>query len=191
MDETFSLTVAIGADEWARAQRRIRYLEAALVQAYRNQRQLKEWFTAAEFIALSLPDLPATRQALIRRAHAENWSRRIAIGRGGERYEFHFVNLPRRAFEEMIRRIIEPEHPPAEVEGDAPEIPDGVVPASTADPVVEATPVWLLPLMRIIKSRPSVSVDDALFVLRRSLPPHATIPSRDEVADLIFRHHRH
>jgi hypothetical protein len=190
MDETFSLTVAISADEWACAQRRIRYLEAALVQAYRNQRQLKEWFTAAELVALSLPDLPATRQALIRRAHAEHWSCRIASGRGGEHYEFHFVNLPRRAFEEMIRRIVEPDHPLVEEKGDVPEVPDGVVPASTADPVIEAPPVWLLPLMRIIKSCPSASVDDALFVLRRSLPPHATIPSRDEVADVISRHHR-
>lgn len=190
MDETFSLTVAVGADEWARAQRRIRYLEAALVQAYRNQRQLKEWFTAGELAALSLPDLPTTRQALVRRAHAENWSYRIALGRGGERYEFHFVSLPRRAFEEMIRRIVEPEYPLEDEKRNAPEIPEGAVPTEIAAATTDAPPMWQLPLMRIIKTCPSTTVDDALWVLRRDLPPHAAIPSRDEIADFISRHHR-
>jgi hypothetical protein len=174
MDDLFSLTVTVAADEWARAQRRIRYLEAALVQAYRAQRQLKEWFTVAELLALRLPDLPTTRQGVVRRAHAEDWLCRIATGRGGERWEFHFTNLPRKAFEEMIRRIVEPPSDTMDAPisaAPAPHVPE--VPPPEPEPVapgLATAPLWLLPLMRLIRSNPSIHVDSAMTMLDLTLP---------------------
>lgn len=194
MDDLFSLTVAVSADEWARAQRRIRYLEAALVQACRAQRQLKEWFTAAELLALRLPDLPTTRQGVVRRAHAEDWLCRIVAGRGGERYEFHFTNLPRKAFEEMIRRIVEPPSGMVDApisDAPAPQVP--VAPAAEPEPVAAApatAPPWVLPLMRLIRSDPSLPVDTAMAMLDLTLPEDGPHPTREEVAAILHRHRR-
>ncbi len=196
MDDLLSLTVTIGADEWARAQRRIRYLEAALVQAYRAQRQLKEWFSAAELVALGLPDMPATRQAVVRRAHAENWLCRICSGRGGERYEFHFSNLPRKAFEEMIRRIIEPAVGEAETTAAGPIPAAPFVPSPEAVPVDDAcvdptmAPPWELPLMRMIRGNPGLHVDTLMTMLDVALPQDAPHPTREEVASFFRRHGR-
>ncbi len=194
MDDLFSLTVTVEADEWARTQRRIRYLEAALVQAYRAQRHLKEWFSTAELLALRLPDLPTTRQGIVRRAHVEDWSCRITTGRGGERYQFHFSNLPRKAFEEMIRRIIEPNEaaPVAEVPTEpAPMVHAGPI-GTTRSSTTEGTtaPPWVLPLMRLMKSNPSVDVDTALTMLDVGLPEEASHPTWEEVAAIFRRQGR-
>lgn len=194
MDDLFFLTVTVTADEWARAQRRIRYLEAALVQACRAQRQLKEWFTVAELLALRLPDLPTTRQGVVRRAHAEDWLCRIAAGRGGERYEFHFTNLPRKAFEEMIRRIVEPPSDSVDApisDAPAPHVPEAPPSeAEHASPAAATAPPWVLPLMRLIRSNPSLPVDAAMAMLDLTLPEDGPHPTREEVAAIILRHRR-
>lgn len=123
-DDTLPLTVTVAAHEWSRLNMRVRYLEAAIVQAYRGQRQLKEWFSASDLLSLELPTVPTSRQGLLRRAHAERWDMRTADGRGGDRYEFHFSSLPRHAFAELIRRIIAPDEHQAHPEHQGKRSPD-------------------------------------------------------------------
>lgn len=182
MEDGFSYHVTVPADEWSRLNRRLQYVEAALVQAYRNNRQLKEWFSAADLLRLVLPGLPTSRQGLMRKANAEGWPRRVAEGRGGEHYEFHFSCLPRHAFEELIARIVAPPlaghdaRPPAPPRSSrARKLPDN------------AAPPWLLPLMRIVRSERNLSVDDALRKLATSLPPGTPPPDRGEVAAVFAR----
>lgn len=104
MTDTFAFTVTISAAEWSELQRRLRFVEAALIQTLRGERRLKEWFSAAELADLALPGIPATKQGLLKRAHAEQWRSRRIYGAGGERFEFHFAALPRHAFEALLDR---------------------------------------------------------------------------------------
>ncbi|MCW2248668.1 hypothetical protein M2352_004328 [Azospirillum fermentarium] len=54
---------------------------------------MKEWHSAAELAALSLPGLPTTDRAIQLRALRENWRFRKRQGRGGGR-EYHISVLP-------------------------------------------------------------------------------------------------
>ncbi len=52
---------------------------------------MKEWFTAAELAGVT--GMPATQQAVTRRAKREDWAHRNRAGQGGGR-EYHFSSLP-------------------------------------------------------------------------------------------------
>ncbi len=180
MEDGFSYHVTVPADEWSRLNRRLRYVEAALVQAYRNNRQLKEWFSAAELLSMALPGLPTSRQGLLRKANAEEWPRRVADGRGGERFEFHFYSLPRRAFEELITRIVAPL--PAGHDARPPAPP----PRSSRLPD-NAAPPWLLPLMRIVRGDKAPTLDGVASKLAGALPPGTPPPTREEISAALTR----
>lgn len=72
----------------------------------------KEWFTAAELVALALPDLPGTKSAMIRMAARDGWQDRANLagaplarkrmGRGGG-WEYHYALLPARAQARLVR----------------------------------------------------------------------------------------
>ncbi|MGQ3674662.1 DNA-binding protein [Xanthobacter sp. TB0139] len=178
MDDAFPLTVTIAADEWSGLKMRLRYLEAALIQAYRHERQLKEWFSVSDLLALELPGLPCTRQGLLRRARTDDWTVRHGLGRGGEQYEFHFSSLPGRAFDALIARIIAP--PGQAVQRRTIDTPDRKLPDNTAPP-------WLLPLMRIVRFDKEVGLNDAMYQLREIIPPGVSLPELDELAQALQR----
>ena len=184
MDDTFPLTVTVKADEWARINKRVRYLEAALIQAYRNQRQLKEWFSANELMAMALATLPATRQGLLRKAQAEEWLAREMYGRGGARFEFHFSSLPRKAFDDLIRRIIAA--PPDEGAGEQPALPVAHASGARALPK-NAAPPWVLPLMRLLRTDAHMAPEEACRLLTASLPPSVPPPTEEEVSAALHR----
>jgi len=176
MDDGFSLMVSVSADEWARLNMRARYLEAALVQAYRNERQLREWFGVSDLLSMELPGLPMTRQGLLKKAQSEHWLARTGQGRGGERHEFHFSALPRRAFAELIRRIVAPEETPQR-----PSVPQPrPLPAN-------AEPPWLLPLMRLLRRDKHLTPEAAWRLLPTTLPPTVPPPSQGEVETAVLR----
>lgn len=188
-DDVLPLEVTVAAEEWSRLNMRVRYLEAALVQAYRGQRQLREWFSASDLLALQLPTVPTSRRGLLRRAHMEHWETRTVEGRGGERFEFHFSSLPRHAFAELIRRIIAPpEHQAQErqepgsgiARQSASMLPPRVLPEN-------ASPPWLLPLMRLLRSDAHMSPEEACRRLSASLPPSVPLPTPEDVRNALQR----
>lgn len=176
MDDAFNLTVTVPAEEWARLNMRVRYLEAAVVQAYRYERQLREWFSVSDLLGLELPTLPTSRQGLLRKAHMERWLSRTVDGHGGSRFEFHFSALPRHAFAELLRRIITPPD-------DAPPV---LRPERSAFPA-NAEPPWVLPLMRLLRQDAGMNSYDACRHLSASLPPTVAPPTREEVETAIQR----
>lgn len=178
-DDGFSLTVSIPVAEWTRINHRLRYIEAALIQMLRGGRRLKEWFTLADLLALNLPGLPTTRQGLSRRAAQEDWPRRIGAGKGGERYEFHFSGLPKRAFEGLIDGIVaaplrSDDEPDAPTIQRAPSAPRTRV-------VANAEPVWMLPLMRVLRGGRKMTLEQVMRELPKRLPFGVSCPTRDEV----------
>lgn len=82
--------------------------------------ETREWFTAAELAELALPDLPADKRSINRRAQEERWSTRIDAagellvrkrgGRGGG-LEFHVSLLPGPARLELAKRGITGDRP--------------------------------------------------------------------------------
>lgn len=188
MSDTFDFTVTISAAQWSELQRRLRFVEAALVQALRGQRQLKEWFGAAELAELGLPGLPGTRQGLLKRAHAEKWEHRSMYGSGGERYEFHFSSLPRLAFEALLERIIitmPGEAAPAPRPAPAPAIPPRAMAVPLPVQAVNTTPAWLLPLLRVVRSDRVDDVDDIVKRVASRLPPGMAVPTPAEVREAL------
>lgn len=181
MNESLPFTVTISASEWAGLQRRLRYVETALIQMMRGKRQLKEWFSANDLAGLHLRGLPTTRQGLLRRAHADRWPQRISSGAGGERYEFHFSALPRPAFEDLLGRIVVAM--PDDVASDpVPAMP--LAPAVALAPpetATNATPMWLLPLLRVIRNDHGCDADAAWIAVARKLPAGTDPPTLDEV----------
>lgn len=182
MTDTFAFTVTISAAEWSELQRRLRFVEAALIQALRGQRRLKEWFAAAELVDLGLPGLPTTKQGLLKRANAERWHSRSMYGIGGARFEFHFSSLPRRAFEALLERIVVtlPDGEAASSEP-IPAIPPRALAVPLPVQAVNATPPWLLPLLRVIKSGAADDVDEMVRQLAERLPPGAPPPTPDDI----------
>lgn len=57
---------------------------------------MKQWFTAQELAASSLPGIPSTESGMIRLAKRENWEAQQRMGKGGG-YEYHISNLPAEA----------------------------------------------------------------------------------------------
>lgn len=62
-----------------------------------------EWRSAAEWAEMSLPGIPSTKSALIRRAASNSWQRRQRKGKGGG-FEYHYSSLPDAARNAYILR---------------------------------------------------------------------------------------
>ncbi len=136
---------------------------------------------------MRLPGLPATPAGITRHATVNGWIRRRAAGRGGP-FEYHFTSLPCRAFDAMITRIIDV--PDAErmdamdaVEY-APAIPNAPDNGTAPD---NASPAWLLPLLRVIRERGPVTLQSALRTLPGTLPPGVACPTFEEADSYLRR----
>jgi len=176
----FALTVTLPAAELGALRRRVSYLEATLVQVLRGRRGIKEWFSAAELEGLRLPGLPLGKGAITRQARAAGWATRP-----GNRNEYHFSTLPRRAFESLIDRVIAPQAVTSggnQVPAFAPPPP---LPAPVADD--EAAPPWLLPLMRVVRTEAPATVNEAMDLLPRYLPKGVCIPTLEEATAALRR----
>jgi len=177
-NDVLSLTVTVPAPELASLQRRVRFLEAALLQLLRDGNRIKEWFTAAELAALILPGMPSSASGVARMARVQGWEVRRLPCVGGHRHVFHFGSLPRRAFEAAIDRIVKAPPPLSHFEAEtAPAIPAPPAP----DPLEHdgrTVPQWVLPLMRIMRGRESV--EEAVQELPRHLPAGMDCPTPAE-----------
>ena len=172
--EGFALMVHVPAEEWAYAQRRATYLEAVLVQVLRDREMITEWFAADYLARLMLAGMPTSKAGITRLANAQRWRRREMPCQGGRRYEYHFANLPARAFDDLMTRII----------GNI----DSLMPVEDqmqAETVDNTAPAWVLPLMRLLKR------DGDLSAAWRDLPsfihPSIELPSIEEAAETIRR----
>jgi hypothetical protein len=185
-DDRLDLAALIPAAELARLRRRVAFLEAALIQALRDEGELQEWFSAGELAALALPGLPATGSGVARQARRERWEARITMGRRGERTVYHFSALPRAAFAELLNRVLR-----------ASAGPDGLpeaakVPAPALAPPVRATrpargnatPQWVLPLLRLLRGG-TPDLGDAVDQLATALPPDVPCPSLAEARETL------
>lgn len=180
-DQGFDLSVTLPAVELAALKRRVRYLEATLIQIMRGTRGIREWFTSAELEALRLPGLPASKGAITRQARDQEWIARFS----GEHNEYHFSTLPRRAFEALIDRVLAP----ASGHG-APEhqVPTIAAPApDPSPPTTSATQPWLLPLMRVVRMEAPATVQEAVELLSRHQPKGAPLPTIAEAIEALRR----
>jgi hypothetical protein len=179
-DDRLDLAALIPAAELARLRRRVAFLEAALVQALRDEGELREWFSAGELAALALPGLPATASGIARQARREGWEARITMGRGGERTVYHFSALPRAAFAELLNGVLRAGAGPDGL----PEAGAALMPAPALAPPVRhtrrpegnATPQWLLPLVRLLRGGVP-DLGDAVDQLATALPPEVHCPT--------------
>lgn len=174
------LSVTVPALEFARLTRRVKYLEAVLVQALRSDRRIKEWYSAEELAELRLPGLPASRSTISRMARQEGWMTDKVPCQGGARHVYHFSCLPRRSFEAMLDLVLRNPPPPEET-ASVPALPPaplvvGRQPDNTAPP-------WVLPLMRIIRT--GQSVEEALHALPAALPAGTHCPSAGEAMEVL------
>lgn len=186
-DDGLDLLATLPAAELAWMQRRVAFLEAALVQTLRGQAEIKEWFNAAELAELRLPGLPTTRSGVARLARARGWETRITTGNGGETKLYHFSDLPRQAFQGFIDRVVKlrrvddalPDAPPA---APVPTLPPRAAPAPAA--ATNLAPQWLLPLMRILRSG-GAALEDAVQALPARMRRGAECPSLDEARTVL------
>lgn len=103
-----------------RLQRRLRYVEAALVQMLREERRLREWFSAPKLVSMGLPGLPRTASGLTRHARERGWESKITRRDGaGEMRVCHFASLPPGAFEALIGLVMRTPAPEPAVPGAA------------------------------------------------------------------------
>ncbi len=182
--DVFDLTVQVPIEDWAYAQRRVKYLEAVLVQLLRDKERLQEWYNAKEIAALCLPGIPSTQSGVSRYAGANHWRRKNQPYQGGKRYLYHYTSLPVRAFDALIARIlnIDPprvdgreQHPSVNAMVDAVDLPVKLsLPDNTAPP-------WMLPLMRILKQGKAETVGDVIRELLGALPNNIECPDSDEL----------
>jgi len=187
-DEGLPLAALIPAADLSRMRRRIAFLEAALAQVLRDERQVREWFGAAELAALHLPGLPATASGIARQAKRERWEARITRGRTGERVAYHFSALPRAAFAELLSRVVRPEEGPDGLP-DVAELPEALPAlappqAAPAPPIAgNATPAWVLPLLRHLRGG-AASLDGAVAALSTTLPKNQ-VPTLAEARETL------
>lgn len=184
-DDEFTLMVHVPAEEWALTRRRVTYLEAVLIQVFHSQERIREWFDAAQLVALQLPGLPGTKAGITRLANASGWRRREQRGRGGVRFQYHCTSLPERAFEALISLILD--CPEAETEAvDQPMVPEIAPPPPSPLPENTAPP-WVLPFMRLLKGGAQGDIGEAWRALPAFLPPGVTMPSEEEAAETIIQ----
>lgn len=180
-EDGLTLSAVIPAAELGRLRRRVMFLEAALVQVLRDERQVREWFAAGELAALMLPGMPVTASGIARLARRERWEQRITMRRGAERVVYHFSSLPRAAFAELLARVLRGgEGPDGIAEHDAAAPFPALAPPPpmrAARPAASnATPQWLLPLVRIVKGGVT-RVEDAVAELAFALAPDVACPT--------------
>lgn len=186
-NQGLDLTVTVSAAEWAGLRRRVTFLEAVSIQLLRDGEAIKEWFSVAELAALRLPDMPTAKNAISRLARERKWQVREVACQGGVRHVYHFSDLPRRAFETLIDRIVK--NPPDGSERIGQREPLPPRPnrrkrqARNAD---NAAPPWLLPLMRVIRVD-GVTVADALDNLPSILPRDMACPTREEAVEVLTK----
>lgn len=181
------LTASIPADHWGFMTRRLRYLEAVIIQILGDRGLLKEWYTAGELAELQLPGLPRTRQGIARLASTHRWRNQIIMQRGQEARVYHCTVLPHRAFDGLLDRIIcrgalrRAESIPLAPSTTPAENTATLRPATPREAATENTaPPWVLPLLRIVRETGNSSVAAALDELPRHLPPGVECPTHDE-----------
>lgn len=64
----------------------------------------ERWLTSSDLVALALPELPATKPALLAKAARENWLSRPREGRGGGR-EYPISALPQAARDALAKKL--------------------------------------------------------------------------------------
>lgn len=69
----------------------------------RNNGMINHWYTANELANFKLPELPATKAGLIKRAEREGWAWQARNARGGGK-EYSIDNLPEAAKLELYRK---------------------------------------------------------------------------------------
>lgn len=83
---------------------------------------MREWFSASELADFCLPDLPATRRGILKRAMAEGWTARdqesSGVGRPGR--EYHVDNLSPKARAALVLRQRERDAKPARPSAEEP-----------------------------------------------------------------------
>ncbi|WP_275789669.1 DNA-binding protein [Pararhizobium gei] len=182
-NDSLELTVNVSASEWAYAQRRLTYLETLLLRIVRDKAHIQEWYDAAELAALRLPGLPDSKTGITRKATMGNWRRRTLKDRKGRRYVYHASSFPARAFDALIARLLD--LPPVDADM------DGVfaLPVETPPqhpPMPENTaPVWVLPLMRLMKGEANGNLGRAWQALPAHLPKGIALPSVREAAEIL------
>lgn len=167
----FGLVVEVSADLWAQKKRRVAFLEAVLVQVLRDQTRIREWFTATELAALCLPGIPHSPQGVGQHAKAKSWLQALTKRHGRVYTAYHYSSLPNPAFEAFIKRLID-------LPSDAELIPDT---ASQPCQSAVATPQWMLPLMRIIRTGHAPTWQDARAALIHALPSGVDMPTQVEL----------
>lgn len=188
--DSFNLMSVVPSAELAKLHRRVAFLEAAIVQVLRDKDRLREWFSAGELASLRLPGLPGTASGIAKLAARQRWDRSITQGKGGERVLYHFSSLPQRAFtifiDIVVRSEMEAEPPPSAPAGTGavPFLPEAPASARTGRAPIAATPAWVLPLMRIMRSR-SASLHDALRDLPAAAPRGTRSPSYAEALEVL------
>lgn len=188
MFNELNLTVQVSAADWAYAQRRLTFLDAVLIRVLRDDCGAQEWFSAAELASLNLPGLPMGRDAITRRARSGKWARMRGGPSENMAYLYHVTHLPSRAFDELVRRILDlpEEEEPAGL--DAVKVADLVVPEPVQRTLPEnAAPPWVLPLMRLMKADPAKDLGAAWEQLPSHMPAGVRMPSVEEAAGVLIR----
>ncbi|MET3611780.1 hypothetical protein ABID16_000085 [Rhizobium aquaticum] len=182
-DYSLDLTVHVPASEWAFNQRRLAYLETLLLRIVRERHKIQEWYDAGELAALRLPGLPPSRAGITRKATLGNWRRAIAKSGTGRRYTYHVASLPARTFDAIIARILDLPAMVAETDRlfdlPSPPSPPASVPENTA-------PVWVLPLMRLMKGEAQGNLGRAWQALPDHLPRGMALPTVKEAAEILI-----
>lgn len=185
MIDGLDLTVSVSADTWGYVQRRLAYLEALLLRVVRDQNKVQEWFSAAELAGKALPGLPMTKEAITRKASAEQWKKRKTRKDGRWSFNYHVSSLPARSFDALISRILDLPEIDAVVPV-LPDLPQVIFPEPPAEPENTAPP-WVLPLMRIMKTETAGDMGAAWDRLPERLPPGIELPSVEDAAKVLVQ----
>ncbi|WP_114099998.1 DNA-binding protein [Thalassospira profundimaris] len=186
--DSFDLTVQVPIEEWAYCQRRTTYLEAVLVQVLHDKNRIQEWYDAQELLDLRLPGMPASKAAITRLANARGWRRLDAKGLGGKRFKYHYSDLPARAFDALISRILAVPRSYDDVDVEVEILPEIEPAPEYFEPEEDNTaPPWVLPFMRILKGGAKGNIGKAWLSLPKHLPEGVPVPSKREVAETIVR----
>lgn len=182
MTQSFNLTINVPADEWAYLNRRVDYLETLLLRVVRDRKHIQEWYSAADLAALRLPGLPHSQAAVTRKATTCRWPRRPAAISTRGPFLYHVSVLPARSFDALMARILNLPEIEAQTAGmfnlPAPPTPPEPLPENTA-------PVWVLPLMRILKGEAQGNLGRAWHALPQRLPHGTILPSVEEAAQIL------
>lgn len=182
MTQSFNLTINIAADEWAYLNRRVDYLETLLLRVVRDRKHIQEWYSAADLAALRLPGLPHSQAGVTRKATAGQWPRRSAGISPRGPFLYHVSVLPARSFDALMGRILDL----PEIEAQTAGMFDLPSPLALPEPMPENTaPVWVLPLMRILKGEAQGNLGRAWQALPQRLPHGTTLPSVEEAAQIL------